>query len=118
MEEFDPKGIAKATQFFTTYAAHDIFADIHEFADKMDAPVSVSDKKWKMNFIVRQAENVDQSGETVEEALATKIGVKLLKVDDKKTCIEFNHLEGSRVLFLKEYMKMASHLKEMNDATL
>jgi len=118
MDEFDKTGINKVTQFFTTYAPNDIFADIHEFADKMDAQVTVNPKKWKMDFVLHHAENKDPNGELVEHALATQIGVKLLKVDEKKTCVEFNLKGGSRVLFLKEYMRIAAHLKDMNDTTL
>jgi hypothetical protein len=59
MDDFDNTIINKTTQFFTTYAPNDIFADIHEFADKMDAQVSVSNNKWKMDFVLHQAENKD-----------------------------------------------------------
>lgn len=110
MEDYEPI-FAENTEFFSTYNPDMIEQALIEYirVDLQREPV-VSDTKYKIKFSITSA---DQSGAQV----LTKMCVRILRVDDKTVCVEFQKLEGNQHRFLEHYKDFKNDILNFaNDA--
>ena len=96
------------TEFFSQYAAHDIFEDIHKALCATDGVTEkVEDEgKYRMMFTINQkipeidfgSDEEEEQKESKEEVpmLGAQVQVKLLRVDTQKLAVEFTCKGGSK----------------------
>lgn len=116
----------KHINFYSKFDATEVISQITNYLETQDQKFKVSDNAFKVTYEVKRQINVasvvdDEDMEEVkqEEPIfeTCKVGITLLKVDDKKICIDFQRKNGSALHFYDTIGKLKDNLSLCNNTT-
>lgn len=85
------------TQFFSTCNPDLIEKALDTYLrNQMNAEPASNKNAYKTKFTIK---SMDQGGQEME----TKMCVRIMKVDEKKLCVEFQKISGNQIKFIEHY---------------
>jgi len=124
----------KHMNFFSSFDEHELMTQIINYLNSQNSQFKVSERSFKVTFESQRQINADQSvacddddAENEEENKQEEaepiyekcqVAVRLLKVNDKKICVDFQKKSGGSMLFYDAIAQMKHELSLCNNTTL
>jgi hypothetical protein len=131
-------GMKNNTQFFSTFSPAELLGEINGYITDHKGNANVHEKKFKLVAKLKYEdleddEDKDKEGEEAEEnedmnegeeeakdqdaSTQVEFNVKILQVDDsEKYCVEFNHIDGDKLVFYQVIQKLRDNLADLANA--
>lgn len=112
MDPYEPVFVQN-TEFFSTYNPDMIEEAMLSYLAGTQIEVIVNNNKYKMKF--KKTVKDEETGEVNE----LNICMRIFKVNQDKSCVEFTKLDGSEIHFYQEFINYKDNvLGFANDSTL
>jgi len=112
MDPYEPVFVQN-TEFFSTYNPDMIEEAMLIYIARTEIEVIVNNNKYKLKF--KKTVKDEETGEVNE----LNICMRIFKVNQDKSCVEFTKLDGSEIHFYQEFINYKDNvLGFANDSTL
>ena len=126
-------GMKNNTEFFSTFSPAELLGEINGYITDHKGTAAVHDKKFKLVAKLKYDDLEDEEEEDNEEinedkeeenkeqqeaSTQVEFNVKILQVGDSdKYCVEFNHIEGDKLVFYQVIQKLRDNLADLANAS-
>lgn len=109
--------VTNTTELYSTYEPEYIFSQMMSKLQDRDVTPTFNEKKWKITYEVYKELKEEEQYDELPRA-GVRVAVKILKIDDKRVCVEFRRLQGCSWFFYEHFSEMKQSLQALNDAVL
>lgn len=107
--------VKKNTEFFTSHQPEALVDEIGGYLQELHHVCVLDAKKYKFRVKFINPEPAEKAeGAAEEEPL--EFTIKILNVDDKRHCVEFNRISGNQLQFFETYQGLMEEYADLVSA--